>query len=140
MPRILNFDEDGFYIFGADIHNVPEGTPTEDNQYLAGDNEITTFEKMKLVDGKLVEGLTPEEIAERENQVPQVPTDPVFEKLETIEQQMQASNITTFEVLATVYEDMGTSAITQFDVMATLYEEILNLRAEVEALKGATPQ
>lgn len=138
MPRILNFDADGFYIFGEDVHNVPEGTPITENQYLAGDGEETPFYLPKLVDGQLVEGLTPEEIAERENQVPEVPKDPVYEKLETIEQQMQAGNLTTFEVLATMYEDMGTGSITQFEVMATMYEEILNLRAEVEALKGAT--
>lgn len=137
MKRLLTFDDDGFYL---EEEIVQDGTEPNENQYLAEIDEEITFYKPKLVDGKLAEGLTPEEIAELENQAPQTPIDPVFEKLETIEQQMQAGNITTFEVLATVYEDMGTSAITQFDVMATMYEEILNLRAEVEALKGAAPQ
>lgn len=135
MKRLLHFDDEGFYV---DEEIVSDGTRPNVNQYIADIDEDISFHRIKLVDGQLVEGLTPEEIAERENQVP--PKDPTFEKLESIEKEVQTGNITTFEVLATVYEDMGTSAITQFDVMATMYEEILNLRAEVEALKGATPQ
>lgn len=74
MPRLLNFDEEGFYIFGADVHNVPEGTPTNENQYLAGDDETTPFNRPKLVDGKIVEGLTPEELDELNKPVEQEPS------------------------------------------------------------------
>lgn len=82
MPRILNFDDDGFYIQGADIYDVPEGTLINENQYLARDNEVTTFHKMKLVDEEIVEGLTSEEIAELEEQVEVPPT-----RLELLEAQ-----------------------------------------------------
>lgn len=74
MPRILNFAEDGFYIFGADIHNVPEGTLTTENQYLAKDDETTPFYRPKLVDGQLVEGLTPEELDELNKPIEQEPS------------------------------------------------------------------
>lgn len=74
MPRLLNFDDNGFYIFGADIYGVPEVTQPGKNQYLAGDDEVTTFQKPKLVDGQVVEGLTEEEIAEMTNPVEQEPS------------------------------------------------------------------
>lgn len=66
MARILNFDENGIYIIGADVYNVSENYEVKENQYLAKDNENISFNIIKLKDGELVEGKTePDEPIEK---------------------------------------------------------------------------
>jgi hypothetical protein len=67
MKRVLNFDADGHYIEGGDDF-VQDGTEPAENQYIAALDEHIAFYKPKLVDGEIVEGLTPEEIEMIENQ------------------------------------------------------------------------
>lgn len=66
MKKLLNFDEEGFYIFGEDVEPVPDDTVPSKNQYLAYIDENIAFIKPRLVDGQIVEGKTEDEFFEEE--------------------------------------------------------------------------
>lgn len=74
MSRLLNFDENGFYIFGGDIYDVPEDVFPKENQYLAMDNERISFARPKLVGGVIVEGKEAWEFEEEEMNKALTPT------------------------------------------------------------------
>lgn len=95
MSRLLNFNENGFYIFGEDIYDVPEDTIPEENQYLATDDEVITFVKPKLVNGQIVEGKTEDEFLEDEYLQSLIPSKEESDKAE-------------FEIkVLTLLEEMG---------------------------------
>lgn len=95
MKRLLKFNGDGAFI---EEEIVPYGTVAGPNQYLADIDAYISFERITLVDGELVEGLTPEELDELNKPVEQEPSPE--ERIAQLEQEnklLKAQNIALTE-------------------------------------------